>query len=70
MRDGLIPVRCKRLLSCPFNESLNLNLSTLKISDNSEFVFVSPPCDFNLKRRKITLGISGAHEPPPAISLA
>src|SRR6266498_4851152 len=58
MRDGLIPVRCKRLLSCPFNESLNLNLSTLKISDNSEFLFVSGPCDFNVKRRKITTAFS------------
>jgi hypothetical protein len=25
MRGVLIPVRCKRLLSCPFNESLNVN---------------------------------------------
>jgi hypothetical protein len=39
MRDAVIPVRCKRWLSCPFNESLNLNYSTLKIGDNSEFVF-------------------------------
>ena len=39
MGDTLIPVRCKRWLSCPFNESLNVNYSTLKISDNSEFVF-------------------------------
>jgi hypothetical protein len=39
MEAMLIPVRCKRWLSCPFNESLNVNHSTLRISDNSEFFF-------------------------------